>query len=234
MKKILSEIDIWTLYFQEHSEKCRDLWTVEWVGIVKVFNPDTFHFRKFKIKHFFLNIWKRFLNKVEAKFFPELKAPRFEKKPLWWIVKPEAPKQQERIFFKYKDAVTIRTWFYQWCVWVVLKQLFDSYWISLFKYDVEIITKDGSTIAEIYWDQMTPFEKKNRSCKFVTDQSVEIKFWQYARFVWVISDRFVNESEVEIYSVEIYTEENSEVKQKSIFCFWSDLKSISKPITKKQ
>lgn len=160
MKKILSEIDIWTLYFQEHSEKCRDLWAVQWIGNVKVFNPDTLHFRKFKIKHFFLNIWKRFLNKVESKFFPELATPRFEKKPLWWIVKPEKPKEEERIAYRYKQLVAIKSWFYQWMTGVIQRQCSDSYWLLQYKYEVEIISKTWSEIVEIWWDTMKPIETK--------------------------------------------------------------------------
>ena len=69
-------------------------------------NPNSFHFKKFKIKHFFLNIWKEFLNWAEVKFYPEFTEPRFERTE---IKKEPAPVKE----FFYKEPVDIISGFYK-------------------------------------------------------------------------------------------------------------------------
>lgn len=163
MKKILSENDIAGLYFQQHSERCSEIWNVWNVWNVKIFNPDTFHFRKFKMKYLFLNQWKKFLNWSEKKFiqklFPELSETRFEKKPLWWIVKQEFNTEiPKRYSYTYKQAVIVEKWFYKWLTGVVLKQS-EMMWIPVDKYEVEIIEKTWTDIVEISWSDMRPAKK---------------------------------------------------------------------------
>ena len=162
MKKILSINDIAKLYFETHDEKCVDLWLAWWNWTLKTFNPDTLHFRKFKIKHLFLNQWKKFLNWSEKtivrKLFPELSEPRFEKKPLWWIVKPEAKEIKK---FKYMQRVRFHDWFFEWLEGVIL-------WNHCFfwgKYEVQIIIKWEEKIVEAWWSDMTIIEDKEKPSK---------------------------------------------------------------------
>lgn len=156
MKKILSENEIAALYFKEHEEKTNLIWNIWSNWTLRTINEASFHFRKFKMKHFFLNQWKHFLNWCEVKFFPELAAPRFEKKPLWWIVKQEEKK--EKIEYTYKQAVVVEKWFYKWLTGVVQKQC-DIMWIPVDRYEVEVIFKAWTEIVEISWSDMRHAKK---------------------------------------------------------------------------
>lgn len=157
MKKIIDKFEILDLYIKEFPYKIKQLAESKHWEFKIMMNPNSFHFKKFKMKHFFLNIWKQFLNWCEVKFFPELKAPRFEKKPLWWIVKQEEKK--ERIEYTYRQAVVVEKWFYKWLTGVVLKQC-DIMWVPVDRYEVEIIRKDWTEIVEIFWTDMRHAKKQ--------------------------------------------------------------------------
>jgi len=159
MKKIIDKFEILDLYIKEFPYKIKQLAESRNWEFKIMMNPNSFHFMKFKMKHFFLNIWKEFLNWCEVKFFPELATPRFEKKPLWWIIKQEFSTEiPKRYSYTYKQAVIVEKWFYKWLTGVVLKQS-EMMWIPVDRYEVEIIATTWTDIVEISWSDMRPAKK---------------------------------------------------------------------------
>jgi len=159
MKTILSENEVAFLYFKEHEERTNLVWTINnWT--LRTINESSFHFRMFKVKHFFLNQWKRFLNWSEEKFFPELAKPRFERHEFTKTQRTEE-KQEERKWFKYMQRIVFTSWFYEGLQGVVLWNHCFFWW----KYEVQIIVKWEEKIVEAFWSDMQIIEDKKKSSK---------------------------------------------------------------------
>lgn len=157
MKKIIDKFEILDLYIKEFPYKIKQLAESRHWELKIMMNPNSFHFMKFKMKHFFLNMWKQFLNWCEVKFFPEFTEPRFEKKPLWWIVKPEFQIRE----FKYRQRVQFLKWFFEWYKGVILGR--NEFFWGL--YEVEILFKWKEKRVSAWSSDMQIIEDKKKPRK---------------------------------------------------------------------